>query len=348
MWSRIVGHQQLIQSFQGLVQRGRMAHAYLFVGRSGVGKSLFAHELGKALLCDKSTPAHLEACDACTSCTLFRAGTHPDFFVVRRPDDTQELKIDLLRELCQKFGLKPMRGHGKVAILEDADDLNDESANCFLKTLEEPPPHSLFILIGTSPDRQLPTILSRSHIVRFASLSESDVERVLGQQGVEANELSRLVKASRGSPGQALALSDMSLWDGRRRLLQNLAQPRIDVIAISKTFLTMVEEAGKESSLQRRRAILLLDLLLAAWSDALRITVGDSNVDAGSDELAALHFIADRAGPERIMELIERGIAAERQIGFYIQIGLVLEGLVEAWARILEENPAPTLISSKK
>src|SRR5262249_2777059 len=163
----------LVAAFDHVVRRGRLAHAYLFVGAEGVGKKLFAAELARALLCEAPRPGsgRLEACDRCASCLLVEAGTHPDLTVVGRPEESNEMPIELMRELCRHFMLKSARGRGKVIVLDDADDLNEVSANFFLKTLEEPPPHSVFLLIGTSREQQLPTILSRCQVVRFAPLA---------------------------------------------------------------------------------------------------------------------------------------------------------------------------------
>src|SRR5258708_7727820 len=162
-WSRLVGHDVWIAGFREVVRRGKLAHAYLFVGPPGIGKRTFAIELAKAYLCENPSAEPLTACDHCAGCRLVDAGTHPDLFLVAKPEDANELPIETMRGLCGDFTLKTARGRGKIAILEGADDLNDASANCFLKTLEEPPPRSMFILIGTDVERQLPTIRSRSH-----------------------------------------------------------------------------------------------------------------------------------------------------------------------------------------
>src|SRR5205823_253554 len=121
-------------------------------------------------LCDAGKPGELDACDRCPSCVQVGASTHPDFFQAVRPADAHEFPIELMRELCQGFSLRSARGRGKVVVLDGADDLNDESANCFLKTLEEPPPDSVLILVGSSADRQLSTVVSRCQVVRFAPL----------------------------------------------------------------------------------------------------------------------------------------------------------------------------------
>src|SRR5215212_431631 len=165
-WERIKGHDAILAGFRRVVQRGRLAHAYLFVGPDGVGKKLFAVELAKAFLCERPR-GELDACGECSSCSLVDADTHPDLTIARRPEDKHEFPVELMRSLLANFALKPARGKGRVVIVDGADDFNDESSNAFLKTLEEPPPGSLLILVGFSPDRQLATIVSRCQVVRF-------------------------------------------------------------------------------------------------------------------------------------------------------------------------------------
>src|SRR5262249_39103258 len=148
--------------------------------------------------------------------------------------------------------------------LDDADDFNEESANAFLKTLEEPPPRSALILVGTSPDRQLPTILSRCQVVRFAPLSEPLVAELLRARGVEdAALVRRLARLGGGSPGQALALADPALWDFRRTFLQKLtAPPPIDSVALARAWTEFVGDGGEKSAAQRQRATLVLRLVI--------------------------------------------------------------------------------------
>src|SRR5262249_115520 len=115
-WQRIRGHDALVEGFRRVVQRGRLAHAYLFVGPPGVGRRLFATGLARALLCEKPTAA-LTACDECPSCVQIDAQTHPDFYPAARPADAHEFPIELMRELCANFSLKSARGRGKVILI---------------------------------------------------------------------------------------------------------------------------------------------------------------------------------------------------------------------------------------
>jgi DNA polymerase-3 subunit delta' len=334
-WQRVKGHEAQIQAFDQAQGRGRLAHAYLFTGPAGIGKRLFAGELARALLCERP-PDHLDACDHCTSCKLIEAGTHPDFFTVARPEDRHEVPIELMLELGQNFGLKSARGRGKVAILDDADDLNEESANCFLKTLEEPPPRSVLILIGTSTSRQLPTIVSRCQVVRFAPLPEPLVVELLRQQGIEdAALLARLVRLSGGSPGQAMLLADPELWAFRRTLLEGLTREQPDTVTLAKEWTQFVEEAGKESAAQRRRATLVLRLLIDFLNDALTLRLGGTPRLAEAEDLQLLERLAKRVDPERLLAMLERCLEADTQIERYVQLVLVLEGLMDALGQTL-------------
>src|SRR6185436_654530 len=119
---------------------------------------------------------------------------------------------------CLDLGLKPMHGTRRVAIVDDADDLNDEAANAFLKTLEEPPPGTVLILIGTSAELQLETILSRCQVVRFDPLPVSEIAGLLREQGVarDSADADRLAARSEGSMQRAGGLADAELERFRR------------------------------------------------------------------------------------------------------------------------------------
>ncbi len=338
-WKRVRGHEAQALAFERAVRRNRLAHAYLFVGPVGVGKRLFAQELAKALLCEGDSGGHFEACDRCAACALVEAGTHPDCFAVRRPEERHELPIEVMRGLCDNLSLKPARGRGKVAILDDADDLNEESANCFLKTLEEPPPRSVLILVGSSPERQLATIVSRCQVVRFAPLPEELVAEVLrGQEIEDAGTIERLARLSGGSPGQALALADPALWQFRRTLLEGLARPRPDSVALGEALRHFVEEAGKESSAQRRRAALVLRLLIEFFDDVLRVRLGGAPRLAEEGDRPLLQALAERADPERLLEVLERCLEGDAQIDRRVQLVLVLEALLDALGQQLKSE----------
>ena len=340
-WRRLRGHDALARSFSHVIRRGRLAHAYLFVGPAGVGKRLFARELAKALLCED---AHawkkevLEGCDRCPACIQIEADSHPDYGYAVRPAESHEFPIALMREVCQRFALKSARGKGKVIILDDADDLNEESANCFLKTLEEPPPRSLVILISTSLDRQLPTIVSRCQVIRFAPLPAKVVEEILQARGqgnpeeqpVPAELLHRLARLSGGSPGLALHLADPALWEFRRSFLTGLTRAKVDSVALARQLWEFVEAAGTDTAGQRERARLVVRLLIDFFGDVLALHQQQPPRGTEPEDLSLLEALAGRTDTEKVMGLLERCLEADRHIVRRVQLVLSLEGLVDA------------------
>lgn len=330
-WQRIRGHDALLEGFRRAVRRGRLAHAYLFTGPAGVGKRLFAVELAKSLLCEKAAENELQACDHCSACIQVEANTHPDFFTAVRPAELLDFPIELMRELCRNFALKSARGRGKVILIDDADDLNGPSANCFLKTLEEPPPRSVLILIGSTPDRQLQTIVSRCQVVRFAPLATAWVDELLLNQGIDDAALrARLVRLSAGSPGLAMELADPALWDYRRELLTGLMKTPLPSVDLSHKWMDFVEEAGKESVDQRRRAQLVVRLLVDFLDDALTVSMEGAPRRTEADERPNLEALARRVGPDRLLEVLDRCLEADRHIDRRVQLVLILEGLMDA------------------
>jgi DNA polymerase-3 subunit delta' len=179
--------------------------------------------LAKSLLCERRDQAQLDACGMCPSCVQVDAGTHPDLHMVCKPEGKSEIPVALfigprenrMREgFCYDISLKPFGGGRKIGIIEDADLINEEGANALLKTLEEPPPRSVLILVGTSESKQLPTIRSRSQVVRFEPLGQEVVERLLLEKQLvaDAAEAGRLAAQSEGSVTRAMELADPDLW----------------------------------------------------------------------------------------------------------------------------------------
>jgi DNA polymerase III subunit delta' len=273
MWRGIHGHDNIVERFRQTLTSGRLASTYLFVGPPGVGKRRFALELARSLLCTESPDAVLEPCVKCKSCRLFASGNHPDLDVVGLPPDKSTLPIALFigddqhrnqEGLCHRISLKPFFGQRKIAIVDDADHFSIPSANCLLKTLEEPPPSTLLILIGTSPSRQLPTIRSRSQIVRFSSLDDETVSRILVDEGLvpDAEEAARAAVLGEGSVERARQMADPALGEFRELLLRELRAPNIDSVRLMRSVQSFVDEAGKEASQRRDRLRIVTDFAI--------------------------------------------------------------------------------------
>jgi DNA polymerase-3 subunit delta' len=173
MFSDFPEQARVAQVLQRSLERNRLAHAYLFAGSSLTGLEDMARTLAKTVNClspprraDNGLP--MDSCDQCDSCRRIDHYIHPDVSWIRPESKSRVITIDVIRELMQTVNLKPTVAAFKVGVLVGADRLNVQAANAFLKTLEEPPPRSLLILLTTEPQRMLETTLSRCLRLSFA------------------------------------------------------------------------------------------------------------------------------------------------------------------------------------
>jgi DNA polymerase III subunit delta' len=329
-WHSIRGHDRVVESLRESVSQGRLPHAFLFVGPEGIGKRAFARTFARALLCERAADRTLDPCGLCPGCLQVEAGAHPDLLEVKRPEDKHELPIKVIRDLCIDLGMKPARGTRKVAIVDDADDLNDEAANAFLKTLEEPPPGSALILIGTSAEAQLDTIVSRCRVVRFEPLSESDLAAVLLERGIvdDPAQAARLARLGAGSVSRARGLASPDLERFRRLLIDELAAPRgFDPPALARRLETFIKEAGKESVDQRGRARLLMAEMAGFFRDVLWQTAGLEPPGPDPDDRPAVSTLAARIDPEDVFLLADRCLEADYHIARKAYMPLILDAL---------------------
>ncbi len=327
-WHSIRGHDLVVDELRKILAQGRFPHALLFVGPEGVGKKTFALKLAQSLLCERNPETALDPCEVCPSCLQIKNGTHPDLLTVARPDEKHELPIKVIRDLCIDLGLKPMHGTRRVAIIDDADELNDEAANAFLKTLEEPPPGSVLILIGTSPEVQLDTIISRCRVVRFDPLPASELAAVLTEQSIvtDPSEAARLAMLADGSVGRAKGLADPELERFRRDMIDALADPSgLDSPALAGKLGAFIKEAGKESVDQRGRARLLVGEIARFFRGLLWQTAGLLPPSPDPEDRRAAAALAEKLEPEDVFLLADRCLEADWHIQRKAYMPLILD-----------------------
>jgi DNA polymerase-3 subunit delta' len=244
----IAGHRPLLALLARATARRSLPPSLVFAGPEGVGKRLTAIALAQALNCERpipwarpaaSAPADLrevrgdetnapgqDACGECASCRRIARGVHADVLIVQ-PEDSGTIKVDQVREAIERAGYRPFEGRTRVVIVDEADALMDPAQNALLKTLEEPPAASVFVLVTPRPDLLLPTVRSRCQRLRFGRLAPADVAEVLiREHGLAASEAHAAAAASDGSIGRALqdGAGDLAaIRDVASRLLHSVA-----------------------------------------------------------------------------------------------------------------------------
>ena len=292
------------------------------------------------------------------------AGSHPDFIALGCPEGKRELPIELFvgpRErrgqagLCYELSLRPLPGSRKIAVIDDADLMNDSAANALLKTLEEPPDGAVLFLIASNPDALLPTIRSRCQMLRFAPLTNSDVAALLIEQElVESPAEAEIVAAlSEGSLAQAKRLIDPELRLLRTALYDQLAHPQQIGIQSARKLQENLDKISGETSEQRQLALWLVRFAAEFQRSALwRLCTGphpgsSSNRDAlAADgepariEQAEAWIGRLRAEPvaatDVIGELLDRTLQTAEHIDQNVSVPLCLEAWFADLARIVQ------------
>lgn len=163
-FSNLKDHKPVVDQLRRSLQRGRLAHAYLFAGPRGAGKEAVARALAKALNCLEKEHDY---CGRCDSCRRIDESVHPDIYWVRPESKGRRITIEQIRDFTKAVNLKPASARVKVGVVVDADCMGDEASNAFLKTLEEPPAQTVVVLLSNEPQRLLATTLSRCLKISF-------------------------------------------------------------------------------------------------------------------------------------------------------------------------------------
>ncbi len=215
IWDRIIGQTEVVAQLRVAVDKGTVSHAFLFWGPPGAGKKRAAKILAAALNCPK------RGCGSCIDCQKIFEEIHPDVYQISPEGST--ITIDQIRFLQDLTNLKLSEGRAKVFILEEVDCMRREAANAFLKTLEEPPPSTFFILIASQLDDMLPTIISRCQNIRFRPISMDQIKSLMvKEKGIEDKEAELISKISGGIVERAFSLVESEEAKGQRELLLSI------------------------------------------------------------------------------------------------------------------------------
>jgi len=218
----VLGHSKPITLLQRAIRNEKVVNSYLFLGNEGIGKKYVALQFAKALNCLGGAGEEGEACDGCISCKKIDHGLHPDVLLIE--PDGQNIKVEQVRQLQKELVYRPYEARRRICILTAADRMAPHIPNTLLKTLEEPPLHTVIILLANNSKFVLPTILSRCQTVRFNPLPIPSVTRWLTEsRGFNETEAHLLASLSEGSPGKALEIQEEIRQVPREELLKDWA-----------------------------------------------------------------------------------------------------------------------------
>ncbi len=323
----LVGQERAVAALTGALAAGRAAHAYLFVGPERVGKHTLALKLAQALNCEGEEPP----CDGCEPCRRIAAGIHADVQTVTVEEAEEDerrkgIHVSQIRELQRVTSLKPFQGRSRVVIIDPADEMNVSAQNAFLKTLEEPPPQVVFVLVTADESRLLPTIRSRCRRLELRLPSVADVETALRERDVDEEQARLLARLSAGRIGWALEVAaDPSLLERRQESLSQAGA------LASMSVAQRLELAERLAQEYRRRPEALLAQLEAWrdwWRDVLVVQAGAEDGVANVDRLPDLRRDAARLPRDEVAFFVRALQEARRYLGENAQPRLLMETLL--------------------
>ena len=309
MFDELIGNSRVKAVLKRMLVSDRLPGAMLFTGEEGIGKKLFALEVARALNC--RTPKGEEACGVCSSCVRIRKlnyptrddadewtqiiwTNYPDVGLVVAPK--RVLRVEQMRQIEKEANFRPFEGKARVFLIDEADKLNDASANALLKVLEEPPRTSHLILITARPAMLLPTILSRCQMIRFSPLTPDEIESHLVKNDLDVKTARLRARAAGGSMGRALSNDLITFTSQRKAMLKVL-----NALVLSNDRAQLLRSAEQLNEAQYKdefeeRFDVLETLIRDAWMLSLGV---DSSRIVNEDLSAELNEIAQKMDPAR-------------------------------------------------
>ncbi len=318
-WDDIPEQDAIISLLKNQLRQGKINHAYLFLGTEGAGKHDTALEFASAALCENQ---NLESCGKCLSCQKIAHKNHPDVQKFSPVEGKNKLGIDIIRELQRRLALKPFASNRRFFIIEEADNMTEQAANCLLKSLESPPDYAVLILLASEESRLLSTVLSRCQKLRFHSLSQDKIVNVLQQHGYKNKAARHLARLAGGSPGKAKKLAENEkLLSRRKKVFGFLSRlTRVKDVEIFQTANSWADWLEDEFP--------LLDLMLEFYRDIIVYKQSGISSVRNQDFSDYISQIAENKSSQILLKLLERTESTARDIEANVRPELALQVLL--------------------
>lgn len=351
-FSEIIGQEHIVRTLSNSIKLKSVSHAYLFIGPRGSGKTTIARIFAKAMNCESNSSG--EPCNKCSSCLEITNGNSMDLIEI---DGASHTGVDNVRELIEGIKFTPVKSKHKVCIIDECHQLSKAANNALLKTLEEPPPHAIFILATTEAQKMLPTIISRCQRFDFKRLHIPEIEKklefILKKEKIkfEPAVLPLLALNARGSFRDAESLLDkcISFVGGDKMITANEVKDLLGLVEVGQVSRLVDFLVGKKT----KEAILYVNNLAEEGIDLLEFAktlvfylrqclllkidlafLDPQNSGLSNEEIAKIKEQIENQSEKEIQRMLELFIDAENKIKYAVIPQLPLElAIVEATLR---------------
>lgn len=315
-----------LTDYKSLLQphlQGRLSHALILTGLKGIGKRHLANILSLRLLCESPLENGF-ACGQCHSCSMLESGSHPDSYIVQPEEKSEVIKIEQIRELTAKIILASHSGQYKVVIIDPADKMTIAAANSLLKTLEEPPDKTLFLLITSDVSRLPVTIRSRCQQINIPTPDPLLAESWLAEKQASSVPAAILLSLVSGAPLAALSLSEQKQLENRDKMLEEWCQlplGKLDPVQIAAKWVKPDPQ--------------LPMIWIQGWIiDMIRLNTKYQKVLTNPDKKANLLSVAGLFDLARLFKLLEKVEECQNLINTQINAQSLLEGILIYWCHL--------------